>query len=234
MKKYTPLLIQAAVLLLPSSLIAATITVTSLSDNITTDTEVTLREAITAAETDTSIDGSTPGNGSDTIIFAPALYANGDQTIELTLFDPGDETLGSGPSAFVINTPVTILGPTGDHGITLERAGNQNFRFFDVYLGALTLENLTLKGGVAKGGDGGSGNGGGWRSGRLRWSYFQRRHRHAHPLHLHGECCAGRQRRHRAIWKWWRRGRGAGQRRHLSKQQRWGRRSTERRIRKQP
>ena len=48
----------------------ATITVTSLADNTTVDGEVTLREALDAANNDNSVDGSTSGDGADTIVFA--------------------------------------------------------------------------------------------------------------------------------------------------------------------
>lgn len=51
----------------------ATITVTSATDVTADDGQVTLREAIEAANTDTSVDGSTAGSGADTIVFAPAL-----------------------------------------------------------------------------------------------------------------------------------------------------------------
>ena len=50
--------------------VPAVITVTSLADNTTADGQVTLREAIQAAETDASIDGSAAGSGADTIVFA--------------------------------------------------------------------------------------------------------------------------------------------------------------------
>jgi hypothetical protein len=53
----------------------ATITVTSLLDNTTTDGLVTLREAIKAANTNASVDGSTAGSSSasDEIGFSPSL-----------------------------------------------------------------------------------------------------------------------------------------------------------------
>ncbi|MBF0128118.1 MAG: DUF4347 domain-containing protein, partial [Magnetococcales bacterium] len=66
----------------------ATITVTSLADNATTNGLVTLREALTAANTDASVDGSTAGSGTDTILFHASL-ANGTITLtsELTISD---------------------------------------------------------------------------------------------------------------------------------------------------
>src|SRR4051794_35106419 len=62
----------------------ASIVVTDLGDNTTIDRKVTLREAIQAAETDTSVDGSAAGAGADVITFAPALTSGGDATITLT------------------------------------------------------------------------------------------------------------------------------------------------------
>lgn len=51
----------------------STITVTSLEDNVAVDGDVTLREAVQAANTDRSVDGSAAGNGADTIRFADGL-----------------------------------------------------------------------------------------------------------------------------------------------------------------
>ncbi len=54
----------------------AAITVTSLADNLFVDGAVTLREAIQAANTNTSVDGSTAGDvGADTILFDATLFA---------------------------------------------------------------------------------------------------------------------------------------------------------------
>src|SRR4051812_31500608 len=61
----------------------ANIVVTDLGDVTATDEKVTLREAIQAAETDMSVDGSTAGAGADTITFAAALTASADATITL-------------------------------------------------------------------------------------------------------------------------------------------------------
>ena len=51
----------------------ATITVTSAADTVADDGVVTLREAIEAANTDQSVDGSVPGNGADRIVFDPSI-----------------------------------------------------------------------------------------------------------------------------------------------------------------
>src|SRR5262249_33861983 len=81
------------------------ITVTSLLDNTTVDGKVTLREALQAAETDTSVDGSAAGSGADTITFAPEQAG---ATLSLSIV--GDTSVGD--SAFAVSTPLAIQGPT--------------------------------------------------------------------------------------------------------------------------
>ena len=139
------LLLVAALAMLCPAVFAATITVTSLADNTTPDGQVTLREAIQAANTDSSVDGSTAGSGADTIIFSGSLSG----TISLSIV--GDTTVGS--SGLGISSPVTIAGPT-TNSITISRTGG-NMRLFHVASGAsLTLNNLTLTNGAARGGNG--------------------------------------------------------------------------------
>ncbi len=58
----------------------ATITVTSAADEVVDDGAVTLREAILAANTNQSVDGSTAGDGVDTIVFDPSLNGQVMQT----------------------------------------------------------------------------------------------------------------------------------------------------------
>jgi len=131
----------------------ANITVTSLADNVTTDGEITLREAIIQAE-------MTPG--ADFIIFDPNLVAGGNATILLSsaLDDTGMDDGEYGPTAFIINDELTITGPTGPNGITI--SASNNFRHFHVQsAGSLTLDFLTLSNGKANGMSGGSGSGGG-------------------------------------------------------------------------
>ena len=126
------------------------ITVTSLADNTTQDGLVTLREAIQAAETDTSVDGSETGNGADRIVFDPSLFTSGDQSTYLS--GTSDEGV-IGHTAFVLSTDITIVGPAGDNGLTIDRNGSiDGFRYFHVLGGAkLTLEDLTVRNGIATG-----------------------------------------------------------------------------------
>src|SRR5947207_2596034 len=60
---------------LEQRILLSTITVTSLSDNVTADGQVTLREAIQAANTDASVDGSVAGESGvqNVIVFQPGL-----------------------------------------------------------------------------------------------------------------------------------------------------------------
>ena len=119
----------------------ATITVNSLNDNLTVDTQITLREALQAANTDTSVDGSTAGSGADTIIFDPSLAG---QTITLA-------------SELVISSDVTITGLGADQ---LTISGNNATRIFNVNDGNnsnyanVTIEGLTLTAGSTTGNGG--------------------------------------------------------------------------------
>ena len=104
----------------------------------------------------------------DTITFAASLTAGGDAVITLTNFDTGLDTDEFGPAALRISTDITLQGPTGDNGVTIQRdtANTDRFRLFYVFNSTtasdahLTLQNLTLEGGLAQGGDGSGGAGG--------------------------------------------------------------------------
>ncbi len=110
---------------LPESLetraLLSTITVTSLDDNITEDGEVTLREAIEAANTDTSVDGSAAGDGADTIVFADGLLGKIELT-EGTLVTEGELIIKGASSGQhnIEQTDRSIDGITGDQ-LQLER-----------------------------------------------------------------------------------------------------------------
>ena len=138
--------------------VPATITVTSLADDTTTDTLITLREAIQAANTDASVDGSTAGSGADTIVFDASLYAAGDVTVDVSVFDTGLDSSEVGPTAFSISSNLTIQGPSGDNGVTITRNSGSNFRLFAVTgAGNLTLDSVTVSNGAAVGFNGGTG-----------------------------------------------------------------------------
>src|SRR5262245_52474561 len=74
--------------LLESRCLPATITVTNLFDDVGTS-GVSLRDAIEAANTNTSVNGSTPGNpGPETIVFAPGLTGTILLNAPLTIMEP--------------------------------------------------------------------------------------------------------------------------------------------------
>lgn len=91
---------------LETRILPATIVVTSLADTSIDDGDVTLREAILAAETDASVSGSVAGNGADTITFADGL--SGTITLAEANTNPYDT------NALLIGTEVTIIGPGQD------------------------------------------------------------------------------------------------------------------------
>lgn len=142
----------------------ATIVVTDLNDDTIGNGQVTLREALIAAETDSSVDGSAAGAGADTILFDPSLTALGSAATTLNEFDSGLDSSEFGPAAFIISTDVSIVGPFGDNGISIQRLPNHlgSFRLFHVRAGAsLTLQNVSLLHGRATGGNGNGGGGAG-------------------------------------------------------------------------
>jgi len=121
-----------------ASLQAATITVESLADDLSTDGQVTLREAILAANTDSSVDGSEPGSGADEIVFA-----TGNGTIALAL--------GELPQVFGTLT-VTGLGHT-----RLGIDAGDTSRVFRVGAGAtLAISGLRIEGGNSGAANGGA------------------------------------------------------------------------------
>jgi len=110
----------------------AVITVTSSADDQVVNDMVTLREAIQAANTDASVDGSAPGSGADTINFAAALF---DQTITL------------GGTDLEISEAVTIDATALAANLRVD--GNLQSRIFDI---TATTDNFTLAGLTLTGG----------------------------------------------------------------------------------
>jgi CSLREA domain-containing protein len=126
---------------LPSPFVVNTLN----DESVDTDGKLSLREAIIKAEQFPSTE--------DEVMFDPVLTDNGSVTISLSQFDTGLDNSEVGPTAFVIASPMTITGPTGNHGITIARAGATNFRLFHVKPGG----NLTIGGAGGFGGGGGAG-----------------------------------------------------------------------------
>ena len=117
---------------LEDRIVPAIITVTSAADDLTVDGQVTLREAIQAANTNLRVDGSTAGSGADTIQFAAGLAG---QTITL------------GGTQLQITSPLTI---NGLGAAQLSISGNNTSRIFEVLAGnSVTISGLTLTNGNA-------------------------------------------------------------------------------------
>jgi hypothetical protein len=131
--------------------VAAVITVTDASGGTGAAGGCKLRDAITAANTNTPVGGCAAGAGADTI----ALPANAMITL-----DAVDNTQ-FGPNGLpAITSQITIQG----NGATIQRdpASASKFRLFAILSnGNLTLQNVTVKNGLAQGGNGGGRGGGG-------------------------------------------------------------------------
>ena len=95
------------------------------------DGVMTLREAIYRAELNPN---------ADVIQFGSPTS---DKTVSLSHI--GSAGNGLGPSAFDISTDITIVGPAGSHGVSINRTGAESFRLFHVSpSGSLAIRNLTL------------------------------------------------------------------------------------------
>ena len=152
-----------ALLAQPWTLSAATITVTSLGDDTVGDGEVTLREAILAANSDSSVDGSVAGNGPDEIVFAtsPGTITLGGTALptisdELAITGPGASQLAVDASGlsrvFEIGAGTTVLISGLTVGTGYAAAANGGGIFNE---GDLTLSQVLVSGNTASGGDGG-------------------------------------------------------------------------------
>jgi CSLREA domain-containing protein len=133
-----PLLPVLAMPLTPDTLLApnapaATLTVNTIDDELNTDGDCSLREAITSANTDTAVDACAAGSGLDLITFSV----------------DGLITLGS--TLPLINDDVTIDGT--NHTITVNGAGS--FSVMVVASGVIVdLISLTITNGSASAGAG--------------------------------------------------------------------------------
>ncbi|MFM8476434.1 MAG: CSLREA domain-containing protein, partial [Planctomycetaceae bacterium] len=117
----------------------AQIVVTSLLDDTIADGQVTLREAIEAANLDQSVDGSAAGSGTDEIVFSRALLTTGSVQINISAGE------------LVITSPLKITG-FGPASTVLSAQGlSRLFRISDtITSGASSVEltGLGLTGGV--------------------------------------------------------------------------------------
>jgi CSLREA domain-containing protein len=119
---------------------AATITVNTTDDELNTDGDCSLREAIQAANTDTAVDGCTAGSGVDTISLPTGFYI-------LTIAGAGENANGTGD--LDITGDVTINGEYGP-GNTIIQAGTNSTngidRVLDVHSGAtVEINDVTVR-----------------------------------------------------------------------------------------
>src|SRR5207302_8412884 len=128
-----------AVLLACSPAHAATITVNTTADELATDGNCSLREALQAANTDTAIDGCAKGSGADTVVVPAGSY---DFSAALT----GSEDNGL-QGDLDIKTPMTIQGAGS---VTTTVDAERLDRVFDVVANVpVTIAGLTIRGGNA-------------------------------------------------------------------------------------
>lgn len=126
---------------------AATITVTTAADELNSDGDCSLREAIRAANLDTAVDACPAGSGADSIVLPAGTYT-------LTINGASEEAAVTGD--LDILQDVTIQG-AGNAGTIIN--GNGVDRVFDVLSGAhVTLARMTIQ----------SGNEGGYCGGGIR------------------------------------------------------------------
>lgn len=126
----------------------AVLTVNSLLDNTTVgDGQVTLREAITAANTDSTTDLGATGDGPDTIRFAESLFDGMSRTILLSL---GELTI---TDSLAITGPSQTLLTIDANDLTPDQHNGDGSRIFNVDDGnaagpiVVSIAGLTMTGG---------------------------------------------------------------------------------------
>jgi CSLREA domain-containing protein len=123
---------------------AATITVTTTADELNSDGDCSLREAIQAANTDTAIDACTAGSAADTIVVPAGIYTLG-------IAGAGENANATGD--LDITDDLTING-SGANSTVIDGAGLD--RVFEVYtmVGTVAVSGLTIQNGSENGGSG--------------------------------------------------------------------------------
>lgn len=128
-------LILALTFLFPTPASAATITVDTLDDELNSDGDCSLREAIQAANTDSSIDNCGAGSGADMITV-------GFGTFQLSVTGNGEEGNQTGDLDIIGDVNITGMGIGG----TAVNAIGQD-RGFDVHAGTVVLSGLKVQNG---------------------------------------------------------------------------------------
>lgn len=142
MFKYAPLMIGlllSVFLFIPAQ--AASITVTTTVDELKTNGNCSLREAIRAANLDTRVDACPAGSGSDTISLPAGTF-----TLAIAGADEDNTLRGD----LDIRSNLTIVGAGASKTIL---DGNRLDRLVDVHTGTVVIQGVTIQNGRA--GDGG-------------------------------------------------------------------------------
>lgn len=124
---------------------AADITVNTTDDELNADGDCSLREAITAANTDAAVDACTAGSGADTITLGAGVYA-------LSLGPAGDDSAATGDLDITDDLTIVGLGSDGTtdvDGTALDRV------FHVVGTPTVVITELTIRNGLTGAGGGG-------------------------------------------------------------------------------
>lgn len=133
----------AAIVCLPASVQAASISVSTTADELNSDGDCSLREAIRAANRDQVVDRCAKGSGDDTITLGAATYA-------ITLVGPNEDDTAAGD--FDLRNTLTIRG-AGEGRTIVDGYGED--RIFDIRGGAfVTLIGMTIQAGRESDGGG--------------------------------------------------------------------------------
>ncbi len=118
---------------------AATITVNTTDDELNTDGDCSLREAIQAANTDAAVDGCTSGSGDDVITLPAGTY---------TLSVPGTGEDSNAAGDLDITSNVTV---NGDGANTTTINGGAIDRVLHIVSGTVSVSGVTITNGNAPG-----------------------------------------------------------------------------------
>lgn len=120
---------------------AATITVTTVADELNSDGDCSLREAIRAANQDASFDACPAGNGADQIVLPAGTYT-------LSVAGTGEDAAVTGDLDILQDVTIQGAGNTS----TIIDGNGYNDRVFDIFSPAhVTLTRMTIQGGSDSG-----------------------------------------------------------------------------------
>ena len=135
---------------------AASLTVTTTDDELNTDGDCSLREAIQAANTDTAVDACFAGSGADTIVVPAGTYL-----LSISVFEDAPE-YDNQQGDLDISSDVTIQGggaaTTIIDGAGLDRQTG-GARVLQIITGQVYLSGVTIRNGFDDGGGGIANNG---------------------------------------------------------------------------